>query len=188
MDSFAVFLRIGFDHIVQGYDHLLFLLALVIGTSKPRSLLAVISAFTVAHSTTLILCALDVLSLDRTFVEAAIALSIAYVAVENVATPRDRGRWIVAGAFGLIHGAGFSGDLVGILRASLDSGNLWPSLIGFNVGIEAGQFMVLLLAVPLAWWLRRSESGRRVLPEVSRVIAAIGGVLFIDRLFHPFAQ
>src|SRR6266550_3568667 len=109
LQQFEAFFRIGFFHIIEGYDHLLFLAGLIIVTKDFRSLFSVISAFTIAHSTTLVLSALGILSLPPVVTESLIALSIVYVGIENVVRKEARGRWIVAGSFGLIHGAGFSG-------------------------------------------------------------------------------
>ena len=121
---FTVFLELGFDHILDGYDHLLFLAGLIVVATDWRSLLAVISAFTVTHSTTLILSALDILALDPVFTETLIAASIAYVGIENLVREEQTRRWIVAGVFGLIHGAGFSGHLTELLRSMMDMGNI----------------------------------------------------------------
>src|SRR2546421_11835857 len=102
--QFEAFFKIGFYHILEGYDHLLFLLGLIIITKNFRSLFSVISAFTVAHSTTLILSALGILSLPPAITESLIALSIVYVGIENIVKGNSNKRWIVAGSFGLIHG------------------------------------------------------------------------------------
>jgi hydrogenase/urease accessory protein HupE len=135
MEQFEAFFKIGFYHILEGYDHLLFLIALIIVTKDLRSLLSVISAFTIAHSTTLVLSALGILSLPPVVTESLIALSIIYVGIENVVRGQTKGRWIVAGSFGLIHGAGFSGHLTDILKGMMAMGDIWSPHMGFNVGI-----------------------------------------------------
>jgi len=181
--QFETFFKIGFFHILEGYDHLLFLIALIIVTKNFRSLFSVISAFTIAHSTTLILSALGILSLPPAITESLIALSIVYVGIENVLRKETKNRWIVAGSFGLIHGAGFSGHLTDILKGMLEMGNIWAPLTGFNVGIEAGQIVVILIVFPLMRLVRKYGKEHQLVQEVSRVIAAVGAVLFVFRAF-----
>lgn len=181
---FTIFLELGFDHILDGYDHLLFLAALIIVTSDWRGLLAVISAFTVTHSTTLVLSALEVLSLDPAITETLIAASIAYVGVENLVMKGQGHRWVVAGLFGLIHGAGFSGHLTELLKSMLDMGNIWGPLIGFNLGIELGQIVVIGLSIPVILGLRRLGVWEKLVPEFSRIIAAVGTFLVISRIWE----
>ena len=181
--QFETFFKIGFYHIIEGYDHLLFLIALIIVTKNFRSLFSVISAFTIAHSTTLILSALGILSLPPVITESLIALSIVYVGIENVVRSETKNRWIVAGAFGLIHGAGFSGHLTDILKGMLEMGNIWTPLLGFNVGIEAGQITVICIVFPLMWLVRKYGKEKQIIQEVSRVIAAVGAVLLVFRAF-----
>jgi hydrogenase/urease accessory protein HupE len=181
---FSVFLTLGFDHILDGYDHLLFLAGLIIVASDWRGLFAVISAFTVTHSTTLILSALDVLSLDPQLTETLIAASIAYVGVENLVMKDQRHRWVVAGAFGLIHGAGFSGHLTELLRNMMDMGNIWGPLVGFNIGIEVGQIFVIGVSIPIIWGFRKLGCWEDLVPEISRIIAAVGVFLVISRVWE----
>ena len=119
MDNFNLFLEVGFRHILEGYDHLLFLAGLIIVAKDFRSLFPVITAFTIAHSTTLILSALGILSLNPTLTETLIAVSISYVGIENLIRKSIQFRWVIAGGFGLIHGAGFSGHLIKLLRSVL---------------------------------------------------------------------
>ncbi len=185
-NMFSLFFDLGFHHILEGYDHLLFLIALIIVTREFRSLLSVVSAFTIAHSTTLILCALGVISLEPVITESLIAASIAYVGVENVVRREHKRRWIVAGLFGFVHGAGFSGHLTELLRNSLGAGAIWSPLMGFNLGIELGQLLVIVAVFPLVWWMNKKGADVAIVPEVSRVIAAIGGMLFVGRAFGLF--
>ena len=181
--QFETFFKIGFFHILEGYDHLLFLLGLIIVTKDFRSLFKVISAFTIAHSTTLILSALGILSLPPVITESLIALSIVYVGIENVVRKETKNRWIVAGSFGLIHGAGFSGHLTDILKGMMDMGNVFIPLTGFNIGIEAGQIVVICIVFPLMWLVRKYGKEREIVVEISRVIAAVGAVLLVFRAF-----
>jgi hydrogenase/urease accessory protein HupE len=183
MSNFTLFLELGFRHILEGYDHLLFLLGLIIVTRDWRSVMSVITAFTIAHSTTLVLSAYGVISLPPVVTESMIALSIAYVGIENVVRREQRNRWIVAGLFGLIHGAGFSSHLTDLLKTMLGMGHIWPPLIGFNIGIELGQLTVLAIAFPLLWLVRRSGREVVIVTEVSRAIAAVGVVLVVWRVW-----
>lgn len=183
MNLFGVFFELGWKHILEGYDHLLFLLGLVIITTNFRSLLGVVTAFTVAHSTTLILSAIDVIALDPLITESLIALSIVYVGVENIIRRDHNGRWIIAGVFGLVHGAGFSGHLIDLLKTTLDSGEIWTPLLGFNLGIEFGQLIVIIALSPLIWLMKSKNKQSVIVPEVSRIIAAVGAMLFISRIW-----
>lgn len=184
MANFTLFLELGLRHILEGYDHLLFLIGLILVTKNWRSLLSVITAFTLAHSTTLVLSALDVIALPPVVTESMIALSIVYVGIENVVRREDRNRWIVAAIFGLIHGAGFSSHLTDLLKTTLGAGEIWPPLLGFNAGIELGQLAVLAVVFPLLWLLRRSAKEEVIVVEVSRVLAAVGGVLIVWRIWE----
>ncbi len=183
MNLFGTFFDLGRWHILEGYDHLLFLCGLVIVTTNWRSLLSVISAFTIAHSTTLVLSALGILSLPPIITESLIALSIIYVGVENIVRKEAKGRWIVAGAFGLIHGAGFSGHLTDLLKNTLGSGNIWAPLLGFNLGIELGQLIVIAVLFPFIWWMRKVHKEAVLIPEISRIIACVGAVLLVWRIW-----
>ncbi len=143
------FVRSGFLHILDGIDHLLFLLCLVIPFRKFNALVPIVTAFTVAHSVTLIASAYGFAPGGLwfpPFVETLIAASILYMALENEVGANVRRRWIVTFAFGLVHGFGFSFAL----RESLQfaGGHLLTSLLSFNVGVELGQLLVLLLCIP----------------------------------------
>ena len=143
------FVRLGFEHILDGIDHLLFVLCLVIPFRRMRALIAVVTSFTVAHSITLIASASGLAPDARWFpplIEVLIALSIVYMALENIVGAKIERRWIIAFAFGLVHGFGFSF----ILRQSLQfaGSHLATSLVAFNVGVELGQLFVLAIAIP----------------------------------------
>jgi hypothetical protein len=147
----ASFIRMGFEHILDGTDHLLFLLCLVIPFRRFRALIPVVTAFTVAHSITLIASAYGLAPDVGWFpplIETLIALSILYMALENIVghTTVHR-RWMMAFAFGLVHGFGFSFAL----RQSLQfaGAHMLASLLSFNVGVELGQLLVLLLMIPV---------------------------------------
>ena len=143
------FTKDGFFHILDGIDHLLFLFCLVIPFRRLRPLAAVVTAFTVAHSITLIASAFDMAPTALWFpplIEMLIAASIVYMAVENITGAHLRRRWAVTFAFGLVHGFGFSFAL----RESLQfaGSHLLTSLLAFNVGVELGQLLVLLVLLP----------------------------------------
>lgn len=144
--------RFGVEHILTGYDHLVFLLGLILVGGRLRSLLGAISAFTLAHSLTLGLAVLGVWAPSSTIVEPAIALSIAYIGVENYFVKDARRRWLITFPFGLIHGFGFAGALQEI---ALPSGDIPLALLSFNLGVEAGQIAILACVLPVLLWLRR---------------------------------
>jgi hydrogenase/urease accessory protein HupE len=175
------FFPLGIEHILTGYDHLLFLLALMLRGGGLWSLLKIITAFTLAHSITLALAALDVIVLPSALVESVIALSIAYVALENL-LPRYAAsrRWAVSFLFGLAHGFGFSSVLREI---GLPKENLLLALLNFNLGVEVGQLTVVLLVVPILMRLKSRPWEPRVVATVSGVILAVGLVLFVERAF-----
>ncbi len=157
------FIALGFGHILDGIDHLLFVLCLVIPFRRPRPLIAIITAFTVAHSITLIASASGFAPDALWFpplIEVLIALSIVYMAFENIAGPKLERRWIIAFAFGLVHGFGFSFAL----RQSLQfaGSHLATSLVAFNVGVELGQLFVLAIALPVLALLFRYVVAERV--------------------------
>ena len=146
----ARFVRLGFRHILDGTDHLLFLLCLVIPFRRLRSLIVVVTSFTAAHSITLIWSAYGAAPEALWFpplIETLIAMSIVYMALENVVSVSIRRRWILTFAFGLVHGFGFSFALRQTLQFA--GTHLLTSLLSFNVGVELGQFFVLVLLVPI---------------------------------------
>jgi hypothetical protein len=148
--AFFLFARDGFFHILDGTDHLLFLLCLVIPFRKLRPLAIVVTSFTVAHSVTLIASAYGMAPDSLWFpplIETLIAISIVYMAFENIAGAQLQRRWAVTFGFGLIHGFGFSF----LLRERLQFAgeHLVTSLLAFNVGVEIGQLVVLLVAIPV---------------------------------------
>lgn len=150
---FAHTFILGVEHILIGYDHILFLLALLIVNARLLNVIKVVTAFTLAHSLTLALAWYGILDLPPRLVESAIALSIAYVAVSNLFGRNFSHRWLLAGAFGLVHGLGFYGVLsdLGLAEAHVIS-----TLLAFNLGVEVGQLLIVGLAfLPLTWWMRQ---------------------------------
>ena len=177
------FFLLGIEHILTGYDHLLFLLALILRGGNLWSLFKIVTAFTIAHSITLGLAALNIVTLPERLVEATIALSIAYVAAENLFMRKAVShRWAVSFLFGLVHGFGFSNVLreLGLPKQGL----LW-SLLNFNLGVEAGQAIAVLIAVPILFWLRKFKWEPRAVAATSVVVLAVGLVLFVERALFP---
>jgi hypothetical protein len=159
----ARFVQSGFFHILGGVDHLLFLLCLVIPLRRMRSLILVVTAFTVAHSITLIGAAYNFAPSALWFpplVETLIAASIVYMAIENITGTALRRRWILTFAFGLVHGFGFSFALRDSLQFA--GSHLLTSLLSFNLGVEAGQILVLLVLVPALGLLFRYAVEERI--------------------------
>jgi len=146
----ARFVAMGFDHILEGVDHLLFLFCLVIPLRTIRALIPVVTSFTVAHSITLISAAFGMAPNVLWFpplIETLIALSIVYMAFENIVGAKLEHRWMVTFGFGLIHGFGFSFLFSETLQFA--GGHLFSSLLAFNVGVELGQLLVLILVIPV---------------------------------------
>jgi hydrogenase/urease accessory protein HupE len=172
--------RLGVEHILTGYDHLLFLLALVLVGGPLRSVLAVVTAFTLAHSVTLAIATLGLWTPRPTLVEPAIALSIAYVGIENCVAPDLRRRWRLTFLFGLIHGFGFAGALREVAFSAVQ---LPLALASFNLGVEAGQLAVLAVVLPSVWWLGgRAWFARSGLQVASIAISGIGLFWFAVRV------
>jgi len=180
--SFAAFFAMGVEHILTGYDHLVFLLGLVLVGGRWRALLLVVTAFTLAHSITLGLAVLGVWAPSPGIVEPMIALSIAYVGVENQFVKDAEKRWRITFPFGLIHGFGFAGALGEI---QLPRADVPKALLGFNLGVEAGQLATLALVLPLILTARKREwFEKRGVRAVSWVIAALGLVWFVVRIMR----
>ncbi len=144
----------GVEHILTGYDHLIFLFGLLIAMSQFRATLWVITCFTLAHSVTLALAAFDVVRVPKHIVEPLIAATIIYVGVENLLRlDNATGRWRLALIFGLVHGLGFATDLKEKV-AGMSGEKIVVPLVSFNLGVELGQMAVAALVLPLIWWLR----------------------------------
>jgi hypothetical protein len=178
--------RMGVEHILTGYDHLLFLFGLVLVGGRARSLLKVVTAFTLAHSVTLGVAALGLWTPSPALVEPAIALSIAYVGVENFFVKDAGKRWRVTMPFGLVHGFGFASALRGI---ALPHDQVPLALLSFNIGVELGQLMVLSLMLPLLVLAARTVRGwgGTGVRALSAATAALGAVWFVLRIVSAWA-
>ena len=183
----ALYLRLGFRHIVpEGADHILFVLGLFFLGITWRKLLSQTTVFTVAHATTLFLSTYGIFSLPSRYVEPAIALSIAFIAIENVVKPQlGPGRLAIVFGFGLVHGLGFASSLSGIPFPKHD---FIVALLGFNFGVDLGQLFVIALAFLAVGWFRNRPWFRRgIAIPCSLAIAAVGLFWGIQRIFHYWA-
>jgi hypothetical protein len=177
--TFVAYLHQGVEHILLGYDHLLFVVALILPGGSIISLLGIVTAFTVAHSITLALSVLGIFTLPGWIVEPVIALSIAYVAFENLYVRKALSRrWGISFIFGLVHGFGFAGALA---EVGLPAEGLAYALIGFNLGVEAGQAMVIAIVLPLLVILRQFSWQARAVQLASIAIMAIALGLVTQR-------
>jgi hydrogenase/urease accessory protein HupE len=180
----AVYLRLGFKHIVpEGVDHILFVLGLFFLGITWRKLLSQTTVFTIAHATTLFLSTYGIFRLPSRFVEPGIALSIAWIAIENVLKPRlGPSRLAVVFGFGLVHGLGFASSLSDIPFPKHD---FIVALLGFNFGVDFGQLFVIVVAFMLVGWFRNEPWFRsRIAIPCSVVIAAIGLLWAIQRIVY----
>jgi len=178
--SFGRCLHLGVKHILAGYDHLLFLAGLLIVCERLSSIAKIVTCFTVAHSITLGLAALDKIALPSQFVEPAIAATIVLVGVENLTCRAEpKNRWAVTFLFGLIHGFGFAG----VFRELVGGASVAKPLFAFNLGVELGQMVVVVAALPVLWQLRRFTAYRRfVVPLASLGVALMGTLWLIERI------
>ncbi|QYR21502.1 HupE/UreJ family protein [Paenibacillus sp. sptzw28] len=169
--------KLGVGHIWTGIDHLLFIIALVLLKQRKRDYLKILTAFTVGHSVTIALSALDIVNIPTNIIEPVIALSITYVAVENIWIKKLEWRWIVALLFGLIHGFGFAQ----VLRGALGDQYLL-SLFSFNLGVETGQIAVLAVLLPLLVLAGSLRWYRAATYSISSLIAIVGFYWFVERI------
>ena len=187
--SFFLLLKLGIEHILTGYDHLVFLFGLILLGGRLSSIVGALTAFTVAHSISLALAVLGVWAPSPAIVEPAIALSIAYVGVENFwrlrRSPESpdfaRGRWRITFPFGLVHGFGFAGALqeIGLPRSRIPG-----ALLAFNLGVEIGQLAVLALILPAIIYVRRWSAVRGPgIAVANAAIVAAGLFWFVSRVW-----
>jgi len=172
----ALYVSIGVRHILpDGLDHILFVLAVFLASIKLRALVIQISAFTVAHTATLALAATGVITPTPALVEPLIALTIGFVAVENLIF-KDMTRWrpAVVFGFGLVHGMGFAGFFG---ELGLPPGQFWSALISFNIGVEIGQLLVIITAAAMGWGLRRALKDSTGARQYRRFVVLPGSAL-----------
>jgi hydrogenase/urease accessory protein HupE len=174
------FVRLGVEHILTGYDHLLFLVALLATARGTWSVVRIVTAFTLAHSVTLSIGALGIVTVSDRIIEPLIAATIVWVALENLfAAEPDRRRWIFSFGFGLVHGLGFASALgeLGLKGTALVRG-----LVGFNLGVEIGQLLFVAVFLPALMWLSRGRGGWLTPRIASLAVAAIGTYWLVDRI------
>lgn len=175
------FVALGVEHILTGWDHLLFLLGLVLLPARARSIAIAVTAFTVAHSITLALAVLGVWAPSPRIVEPLVALSVAWVGVESFRGTSGEDRWRLTLPFGLVHGFGFAGALRAV---ALPEANVPAALLAFNVGVELGQLGVLAVVLPLLAWLRKQAwFATRGVRVVAGAITLAGIAWFGVRVF-----
>ncbi len=178
---FKDFFVLGVEHILTGYDHLLFLFALLIVTHRFWTAFGIITFFTIAHSITLAIAGTDTFTIPSTIVEPLIAASIVYVGVENLIVKKPKGRKYLTFAFGLIHGFGFAAVLQEMNITSIESGILVP-LFSFNLGVETGQLIVTSISLPIIWWLHTKPLIEKYfVPACSTIVCLAGGYWLIER-------
>jgi hydrogenase/urease accessory protein HupE len=178
----------GIEHIFLGYDHIAFLIAIVLWARRLLPVIKIVTAFTIAHSITLSLAALQIVVIPSTIVEPAIAASIVFVAVENFFSRDIDGRWKVTFAFGLIHGFGFASALQ---EFGLPANAVVPALAAFNIGVEIGQVAIVSIVVPVLVLLDRIFASDRAKPvraaalvyTLSALITALGSYWLLTRIF-----
>ena len=192
LEQSAQFVRLGALHVARGLDHVLFVVSLLLGAvttsvahagRRLREIVAVVSGFTLGHSLTLILSASGLVRLPSAFTESLIALSIVFVAVDNLFQARPRGRGWVSLLFGLVHGFGFASALA---QVHLPRRGALAALLAFNVGIELAQIAFVLVCFPaLVWASQRVWFRARLLFPACAAIAVLGSIWFCQRAFGP---
>ena len=183
--SFFAFLMLGVEHILTGYDHLLFLFGLLIVCRDARSILTVISCFTIAHSITLALATLGVVRLPASVVEPLIAATIVYVSFENLMRgDAAKWRWLITFSFGLVHGLGFADALREFGIGSGRFGIILP-LVGFNLGVEIGQLSVAAVVLPIFWQIGKNPGLMRQWASVcSAAVTVAGSYWLLERILQ----
>lgn len=183
MDLFSVifmYLNLGLEHIITGYDHILFLLVLIIISKRFVDVLKIVTAFTVAHSITLFLASMEMIPLYPMWVEAAIALTICYVTIENFFIKTSKWRWVLTFVFGLIHGIGFASSIQDI---GFNKTYFMTSLISFNIGIEMGQLAIVAIVLPILLKLQNyPKFYNGFFLVTSLIIFVISAYWFVERI------
>jgi hydrogenase/urease accessory protein HupE len=180
-DSVLPFLALGIEHILTGYDHLVFLLGLLLAGAGFRDVVKIITSFTAAHSITLALSTFDLVRWPSAVVEPLIAVSIIYVGLENVLRRELKGRWLLTFGFGLIHGFGFASALRE-LGVGSGAGAALP-LVSFNAGVEIGQLVIAIVVLPtISKFRKRPVFTTCFVPACSILVSIAGGVWLVERM------
>jgi len=180
-ERFLRFLALGIEHILTGYDHLAFLLAVLLTGSSLASNARIITSFTIAHSLTLALATFGIVTLPTTIVEPLIAASIVFVGLENLLHRQLARRWLVTFGFGLIHGLGFAQILRELGIATMGIQGAIP-LLSFNLGVELAQLSIAAVTLPLIWRLQRRPAFMLIhVPALSFLLTLAGIYWFLAR-------
>jgi hydrogenase/urease accessory protein HupE len=176
------FAAAGVEHIVTGYDHLCFLIALILWANRVWPVVKIVTAFTISHSITLSLAALNIFSLPTALTEALIAASIIFVAAENFFSRNVDKRWRVTFLFGFIHGFGFAS---GLMEMGVPQHAVVPALAAFNIGVEFGQIAIVLALLPVLLFIDKQTKGERhdrLVYAASAAIALFGAYWLLQRI------
>ncbi|PPD45189.1 MAG: hypothetical protein CTY15_05265 [Methylocystis sp.] len=176
------FFEAGIEHIVTGYDHLCFLFALILWATRVWPVVKIVTAFTVSHSITLSLAALNIFTLPSSLTEALIAASIVFVAAENFFSRDVDNRWRNTFLFGFIHGFGFASALT---EMGVPQGGVLPALAAFNIGVEAGQIAIVMAVMPILFGIDKATGGKRnekLVYALSGLIALAGVYWLLQRI------
>ena len=177
--SIAAFVQMGVMHIFTGYDHIAFLLGVVLMGGSFKTIIKIVTAFTVGHSITLALATFNLVAIPGRIVESGIALSIMYIALENLFFKNFDRRWMVTFFFGLVHGFGFASALGEI---HLSRNLLATALFSFNLGVELGQVAIVALLLPVLWYLAKQSYHALVVKCCSGAIFLLGSYWLWERL------
>ena len=173
------FFTLGVEHFLTGYDHILFLLSVILVTASFMTTLKVVTSFTIAHSITLALAFTGTISLPSSIVEPLIAATIIYVSIENLFRHDFSNRWVITFFFGLVHGLGFVGALKDI---TVSTSELLTSVVSFNIGIEIGQIAIIAVFYPILNYIRKQPWGFMFKQVASVLIAIAGAYWLVTRL------
>ena len=173
------YLYLGFDHLLNGLDHIVFLICLLFIVFGWFNLLKVITSFTIAHSITLAISVLDIFTISQNLIEALIALTIIFVSLDVVSKNKKTFPWYYAFGFGLLHGFGFSGALLDI---GINNNNLIMSLLFFNIGIEIGQLAIILIPLLLIYFLKNNKFLNNLKLFIGYTVGGISFYWFIERV------
>lgn len=188
MESRINYFAYGLEHILFGADHLLFIAALLLVCRTFKEAATIVTFFTIAHSITLALSAMRIVNISPDIIEPAIAATILFVAVENLAhRPKLAWRCVITLFFGLIHGLGFAKDLREKLQSDSFADLVWP-LVKFSAGVEVGHLALVALALPLLLWAKRGVPtfDRFAVPALSAVISVFGAIWLVGRIWGVF--
>ena len=178
--TFNNFALLGAEHIFSGYDHILFLIGLLLVAARFAETVKVVTAFTIAHSFSLALAALEIVEVSSRIVEPFIALSIMYVAAENFFSWFPVQRWMISFAFGLIHGLAFA---QGLQVLNLPKAQFVTALLSFNVGIEMAQVLIVAVTFPLFLAAAKVPWRLRAIQGLSAVLFLLGTLWLIERVW-----